>query len=157
MVRPDFGAKVTVMEIDALELATTGRPVPAVFRPAVEDATEDDSPLEGGGVPWFIEVEFKGLLDGLDVLRETDPDPVPAATFEDSDVVVIGIATLFVEFMTDEKGNEETVEKGSEVLMPVPALKGPDPSLIWKTPSVVEFCGPLPTSKSISFAPHCVT
>lgn len=49
------------------------------------------------------------------------------------------------------------VEKGNEVLIPVPAVKMPRPNLTWNTPSAVVFWGPLPTTKSNSFAPHCRT
>lgn len=56
-----------------------------------------------------------------------------------------------------ENGSDRTVENGSEVLIPVPTVKEPEPSLIWKIPSVVRFLGPLPISKSISLAPHCLT
>ena len=90
-------------------------------------------------MPWFMTVVFEGLLagvagvriaDSLDELRKTDPDPLPGPTFKGSDVVVISFVTPFVVFMTDEKGSERTVEKGRDVVIPVPALKGPDPSLI---------------------------
>ena len=51
----------------------------------------------------------------------------------------------------------EVFRRGGEVLMSVPAVKELWPNLILKTPSVVEFWGPLPILKSISFEPHCLT
>ena len=51
----------------------------------------------------------------------------------------------------------EAFLEGGVVLRPIPAVKSFWPILILKTPSVVEFTGPLPTSKSSSFGPHCLT
>ena len=59
-------------------------------------------------------------------------------------------------FPTCKLGTDRLLE-GNEVLMPVPVVKELWPNLILKTPSVVEFWGPLPILKSISFEPHCLT
>ena len=59
-------------------------------------------------------------------------------------------------FPTCKPGTDRLFE-GNEVLMPVTAGKELWPNLILKTPSVVEFWGPLPTLKSNSFEPHCLT
>lgn len=101
---------------------------------------------------WLRRDDTKGLLPHIALVeRPAAMELFPAIRPELTLVAVYKGAEVA---SRDDVATTDKVERGNEVLIPVPAVKILRPSLTWNTPSAVVFWGPLPTKKSISFTPQ---
>lgn len=138
----------------------------------VDGTVETDSALDVASVSIVRTADGvpQGAVAGMEIFRRGGELLIPVGTVDAFDAragklvdcpietetalessLKMGFRAADCVYPTCKPGTDRLLE-GNEVLM-----KELWPNLILKAPSVVEFWGPLPTLKSNSFEPHCLT